>query len=164
VTARATRAMPRNWRASPSLIPRFCVPIAHRTLQQQQVLTLIRARDLMVRLRTAAVNAVHGPKSSGHRMFCQTRLGHVASWTGTSARSGVEQIAEMTTKIKQYDRQIRQLTERVCGDTSSAEGLWRWSYHSPNLCADVGRQTRFQRSRDVECYLGLRPRRSQSAD
>ncbi len=33
------------------LDPKILRPIAHRTLQQQQALTLIRARDLMVRLR-----------------------------------------------------------------------------------------------------------------
>ena len=32
--------------------------ISHRTVEQQEALTLIRARDLMVRLRTAEVNAV----------------------------------------------------------------------------------------------------------
>jgi transposase len=42
------------------LDPKILRPITHRTLQQQQSLTLIRTRDLMVRLRTAAVNAVRG--------------------------------------------------------------------------------------------------------
>jgi transposase len=33
-------------------------PIAHRTVAQQEILTLIRARDVLVRLRTGAVNSV----------------------------------------------------------------------------------------------------------
>jgi hypothetical protein len=42
-------------------------PIAHRTVQQQEALTLVRARALLVRLRTAAVKAVRGPtKSCGY--------------------------------------------------------------------------------------------------
>ena len=32
-----------------------------------------------------------------------------AAWTSTGARSVLQQIAEMTVKIKQYDRQIQQL-------------------------------------------------------
>ena len=44
-------------------------PIAHRTIKQQEALTLIRASGLLVRLRTAAVNAVRGlTKSCGYRM------------------------------------------------------------------------------------------------
>ena len=34
--------------------------IAHRTVVQQETLTLIRARDVLVRLRTGAVNSVRG--------------------------------------------------------------------------------------------------------
>src|SRR6201996_3691776 len=51
------------------LDPNILRPIAHRTVEQQQALTLIRARALMVRLRTAAINAVRGlTKACGHRM------------------------------------------------------------------------------------------------
>jgi transposase len=42
------------------LNPEVLRPISQRTVEQQEALTLIRARDLMVRLRTAAVNAVRG--------------------------------------------------------------------------------------------------------
>ena len=40
------------------LDPKILRPISHRTVAQQEALTLIRARNLIVRLRTAAVNAV----------------------------------------------------------------------------------------------------------
>lgn len=54
------------------LDPELLRPIAHRTVEQQ-ALTLIRARDLMVQLRTAAVNAVRGlTKACGHRMSAST--------------------------------------------------------------------------------------------
>ena len=42
------------------LDPNILQPISHRTVEQQEALTLIRARDLLVRLRTAAVNAIRG--------------------------------------------------------------------------------------------------------
>jgi transposase len=51
------------------LDPNILRPIAHRTVAQQEALTLIRARALLVRLRTAAVNAVRGlTKACGYRM------------------------------------------------------------------------------------------------
>ena len=59
------------------LDPEILRPISHRTVEQQEALTLIRARDLMVRLRTAAVNAVRGlTKSCGHRMPASSICSH----------------------------------------------------------------------------------------
>ena len=50
------------------LDPKILRPIAHRTVAQQEALTLVRARNLIVRLRTAAVNAVRGlAKPCGYR-------------------------------------------------------------------------------------------------
>jgi transposase len=57
--------LPRYARLDPNILR----PIGHRTVEQQQALTLIRAGALVVRLRTAAVNAVRGlTKSCGYRM------------------------------------------------------------------------------------------------
>jgi transposase len=50
------------------LDPEILRPICAPDVPQQEALTLICARDLIVRLRTAAVNAVRGlTKSCGHR-------------------------------------------------------------------------------------------------
>jgi transposase len=46
------------------LDPKIMRPIAHRTVAQKEALTVIRAGTLIVRLRTAAVNAVRGPAKS----------------------------------------------------------------------------------------------------
>src|ERR1700730_9811558 len=101
------------------LDPEILRPIAHRTVEQQEALTLIRARDLMVRLRTAAVNAVRGlTKSCGHRMpasttgcFAKRSLAVMPPGLAQALVPVLEQIAEMTLKIKQYDQQIQQLDE-----------------------------------------------------
>src|SRR3984885_14438794 len=51
------------------LDPEILRPIAHRTVAQQETLTLIRARDVLVRLRTSAVNSVRGlAKPCGYRL------------------------------------------------------------------------------------------------
>src|ERR1700737_1995631 len=57
------------------LDPKILRPISHRTVAQQQALTLIRARNLIVRLRTAAVNSVRGlTKPCGYRLPASSSL------------------------------------------------------------------------------------------
>src|SRR5580700_10101004 len=57
------------------LDPEILRPISHRTVEQQEALSLIRARDLLVRLRTAAVNAVRGlTKACGYRLPASSTL------------------------------------------------------------------------------------------
>jgi transposase len=105
--------------------PEILSPIAHRTVQQQEALTLIRARDLMVRLRTAAVNAVRGlTKASGYRMpasstRCFAKRSLAVMPTGLTQALGpvLDQIAQITLKIKHYDRQILELTQTEYPET-----------------------------------------------
>jgi transposase len=155
------------------LDPKILRPIVHRTVEQQEALTLIRARDLIVRLRTAAVNAVRGlTKSCGHRMpasstrcFAQRSLAAMPPGLAQALGPVLEQIAEMTTKIKQYDLQIKKLTETEYAETQAllkVHGVGPITALTYVLA--LGNKQRFQRSRDVGCYLGLRPRRSQSGD
>jgi transposase len=57
------------------LDPEILRPIAHRTVAQQETLTLIRARDVLVRLRTGAVNSVRGlAKPCGYRLPASSTL------------------------------------------------------------------------------------------
>ena len=155
------------------LDPEILRPIAHRTVEQQEALTLIRARNLLVRLRTAAVNAVRGlTKSCGYRMPASTtetfaKRGSAVMPQGLAQALGpvLKQIAQMTLKIKQYDRQIQQL-----GQTKYAETQALLKVHgvgpitATTFVLTLGSKERFKQSRDVGCYLGLRPRRSQSGD
>src|SRR6202453_2398420 len=155
------------------LDPNILRPIAHRTVQQQEALTLVRARALLVRLRTAAVNAVRGlTKSCGHRMpasattcFAQRSLAVMPPGLAQALGPVLQQIAEMTVKIKQYDRQIQQL-----GQAEDPEPQALLKVHGVGhltaltFVLTLGSKERFGRSRDVGCYLGLRPRRSQSGD
>ena len=81
---------------------------------------LIRARNLIVRLRTAAVNAVRGlAKPCGYRLpasstLCFAKRCMAVLPPGLAQALGpvLEQIAEMTKKIKHYDRLIKGLTRR----------------------------------------------------
>ena len=155
------------------LDPNILRPISHRTVAQQEALTLIRARALLVRLRTAAVNAVRGlAKSCGYRMpasattcFAQRCLAVMPPGLAQALGPVLQQIAEMTVKIKQYDRQIQQLGQTEYPETQALLKVHGVGHLTAlTFVLTLGSKERFGRSRDVGCYLGLRPRRSQSGD
>jgi transposase len=153
------------------LDPKILRPIAHRTVAQQEALTLIRARNLIVRLRTAAVNAVRGlAKPCGYRLpasstLCFAKRCMAVLPPGLVQALGpvLEQIADMTVKIKAYDRAIKRLTETEYPETQALIRVYGVGHLTAlTYVLTLGSKERFQRSRDVGCYLGLRPRRSQS--
>ena len=155
------------------LDPEILRPISHRTVEQQEALTLIRARELLVRLRTAAVNAVRGlTKACGYRMpasstKCFAHRGQAAMPPGLQLALGpvLEQIAAMTLKIKQYDREIQRMTQIEYAETQpmlTIHGIG--DITALTFVLTLGDKERFGQSRDVGCYLGLRPKRSQSGE
>jgi hypothetical protein len=155
------------------LDPQILRPISHRTVEQQEALTLIRARAVTVRLRTAAVNAVRGlTKACGHRVpasstrcFAERSLATMPPGLARALAPVLEQIAQMTLKIKQYDRLIIELTQTEYPETQAlleVQGVGHIT--ALTFVLTLGNKQRFRRSRDVGCYLGLRPRRSQSGD
>jgi transposase len=155
------------------LDPEILRPISHRTVEQQEALTLIRARELLVRLRTAAVNAVRGlTKACGHRMpasstKCFAQRGQAAMPPGLKLALGpvLAQIAEITLKIKQYDREIQRMTQTEYAETQPMMTIHGVGHITAlTFVLTLGDKTRFGRSRDVGCYLGLRPKRSQSGE
>jgi transposase len=158
------------------LDPRILRPISHRTVAQQEALTLIRARNLIVRLRTAAVNAVRGvrglAKPCGYRLpasstLCFAKRCMAVLPPGLAEALGpvLEQIAAMTVKIKQYDRTIKRLVETEYPETQALLKVYGVGQLTAlTYVLTLGSKQRFKRSRDVGCYLGLRPRRSQSGD
>src|ERR1700734_4345266 len=155
------------------LEPEILRPISHRTVAQQEALTLIRARNLIVRLRTAAVNSVRGlAKPCGYRLpasstLCFAKRCMAVLPPGLVQGLGpvLEQIADMTVKIKAYDRAIKRLTETEYPETQALIKVYGVGHLTAlTYVLTLGEKKRFQRSRDVGCYLGLRPRRSQSGD
>jgi transposase len=155
------------------LDPKILRPISHRTVAHQEAPTLIRARNLIVRLRTAAVNLVRGPaKACGYRLptsstlcFAKRCLAPLPPGLALALGPVLEQIATMTVKIKHYDRLIQQLTETEYPETQAlikVYGVGQLTFLTYVLT--LGSKERLERSRDVGCYLDLRPRRSQSGD
>src|ERR1700744_1655004 len=155
------------------LDPEILRPIAHRTVAQQETLTLIRARDVLVRLRTGAVNSARGlAKPCGYRLpasstvcFAKRCMAVLPPGLAQALEPLLEQIADMTVKIKQYDRAIKELAETAYPETKALISVYGVGHLTAlTFVLTLGNKERFQRSRDVGCYLGLRPKRSQSGD
>jgi transposase len=133
---------------------------------------LVRARNLIVRLQTAAVNSVRGlAKPCGYRLpasstLCFAKRCMAVLPPGLAQALGpvLEQIAATTVKIQQYDR-TKRLTEMEYPETQALLQVYGvGQFTALTYVLTLGSKQRFQRSRDVGCYLGLRPRRSQSGD
>jgi transposase len=129
------------------LDPKILRPISHRTVAQQEALTLIRARNLIVRLRTAAVNSMRGlAKPCGYRLptsstLCFAKRCMAVLPPGLALALGpvLEQIATMTVKIKHYDRLIQQLTETEYPETQALIKVYGVA-HGTDVCPDAGEQ------------------------
>jgi hypothetical protein len=94
-------------------------PIRHRSEQAQADLIMVRARAVLVEARTALINAARGlTKSYGERLpSCGTnQMGRdVAESLSPALRTALdpllEQVEEITERIREYDRMLGQLAK-----------------------------------------------------
>ena len=125
-------------RTDPSLLR----PIRHRSEEAQKDLMTIRIRAALVESRTGLVNAARGlTKATGERLAsCDAdqmdveKLEELPADLQESLKPLAEAVESLTEKIKECDRNVEQIADRE----------------------------RFQKSRDVGCYVGLRPKQSES--
>ena len=146
--------------------PRLLSPIRHRSARAQIHLTMIRARPELVSTRTALVNAARGlVKSYGERLrHCDTQQVSPEMAAGLSAELRaaleplLEEVVSLNQHIKQYDRRMEQIGKEVY----PAISLLKQVKEVGTLIALMFVLTledpqRFRKSRDVGCFLGLRP-------
>jgi transposase len=151
--------------------PQLLRPIRHRSEQAQADLMTIRIRAALVEARTGLVNAARGfSKAMGERLpACDTDAMGVeklaALPVGLRARLQplLEQIEALTDQIKKLEGHIEQIARIEYPETE----LLRQVSGVGTLIAltfvlTVEDRERFQKSRDVGCYVGLRPRQSES--
>jgi transposase len=153
--------------------PQLLRPIQHRSEQAQLALLQVRVRAALVELRTSAVNTARGlAKASGERLpTCATE------------NLGVEQMealpAELRAVLKPLLEEVESLTEKIRVCDEGIEQIARTDYPETKLLEQVSGvgtlialtfvltiedAARFQKSRDVGCYVGLRPKRSESGE
>jgi len=146
-------------------------PIRHRGVTTQVDLAAIRSRDCLVRARTQLINHVRGAvKAVGGRLpsssapaFPHKVAEHIPAELGTALSPLLKTIDTVSREIRAADRRIEQLvaerypeTERmkqVAGVGVITSACYVLTLEDP---------TRFDNSRAVGAYLGLRPRRRDS--
>jgi transposase len=146
-------------------------PIQHRSEQAQTDLMTIRVRAVMVEMRTKLVNATRGfAKALGERLpTCDAdamsveKMKELPAQVQDGLRPLLEEVESLTEKIKALDTKIEQIARSQYPETV----LLRQVSGVGNLIAltfvlTVGDKERFQKSRDVGCYVGLRPKQSES--
>lgn len=151
--------------------PQLLRPIQHRGEKAQADLLTIRVRADLVKIRTSLINAARGySKSQGDRIpACG------------SAAMGMEQLEEFPAELKEGLRPLLEMVEAVTKQIHEmdlkVEELARKEYPETALLRQVSGvgpvialtfvltvedPERFQKSRDVGCYVGLRPKQRDS--
>jgi transposase len=151
--------------------PQLLRPIRHRSEQAQADLMTIRIRAALVEARTGLVNAARGfSKAMGERLpACDTdamgveKLAALPAELRARLQPLLEQIEALTDQIKKLEGHIEQIARIEYPETE----LLRQVSGVGTLIAltfvlTVEDRERFQKSRDVGCYVGLRPRQSES--
>jgi transposase len=163
------RTLARLARVDPGLLH----PVRHRSEQGQEHLTAIRARADLVEARTQLVNAARGlVKPFGERLGkCDADQLRVGSLEGLPAglqqnlQPLLEAIEALTEQIGVYNERIEQIAGQQYPETAvlkQVSGVGTLIALTFILTLEDAR--RFQKSRDVGCYLGLRPKQSQSGE
>jgi transposase len=151
--------------------PELLRPIRHRSEQAQGDLMAIRVRAALVEVRTSLVNTARGlTKAMGERLpSCDTDTLGVAKLEGLPAelkerlRPLVEQVESLTGRIHKLDTELEQIARSQYPETKLLQQVSGvGTLIALTFVLTVEDRERFQKSRDVGCYVGLRPKQSES--
>ena len=153
--------------------PQLLRPIRHRSERAQRHLMAIRVRASLVEARTGLINSARGlAKAIGERLP-----------SSDTDQMGVERLEELPAEVQETLRPllaiVESLTEQIQASNKKIEQIARNEYPETELLRQVSGvgplialtfvltvedPERFQKSRDVGCYVGLRPKRSSSGE
>jgi transposase len=151
--------------------PELLRPIRHRSEQAQADLMTIRIRATLVEARTRLVNAARGfTKAMGERLpACDTdslgveKLEALPPALRERLQPLLEQIEALTAQIKKLESNIEQIARIEYPETrllTQVHGVG--TLIALTFVLTLEDRERFQKSRDVGCYVGLRPKQSES--
>ncbi len=153
--------------------PRLLYPIRHRGEKARNALVLLRARQAIVQARTKLICGVRGlVKSAGHRLpscsadsFHKMSRTHVPEVLRDMLEPLLEQIGQLTARIKKYDIEVKRMCQETYTETEllqQPKGVGEVTSLAYVLTLD--NPGRFAKSRDVGAYLGLVPKQYDSGD
>ena len=153
--------------------PELLGPVRHRSAKAQIHLTVIRARAELVSARTALVNAARGlVKSFGERLpKCGTYQVNEKLAEGVSAELRdvlvplLREVESLSERIKEYDERMEKIAKEVYPEVSvlkQVKGVG--TQIALTYILTIEDPYRFAKSREVGCFLGLRPGRRNSGE
>ena len=153
--------------------PQLLRPIRHRSEQAQADLMTIRIRAALVEARTSLVNAARGfSKALGERLpSCDAdslgveKMDALPEPLRERLLPLLEQIETLTEQIHKLDATVEQIARTQYPETkllTQVHGVG--TLIALTFCLTLEDGERFQKSRDVGCYVGLRPKQCESGE
>jgi transposase len=151
---------------------KLLAPIKHRGEAAQVDLIAVRMRAQYVELRTQAISCVRGlVKATGQRLpgcdadnVNRKLAEHLEPGVRVLAEQMLGLVEEMTKQIAKSDEMLKQIGKqryaKEVAQLQQVKGVGPVTALTFVLTLDD--PTRFAKSRDVGCYLGLRPKSNQS--
>ncbi len=152
--------------------PALLSPISHRGKKAQVDLQMIKAREMLVEVRTKLVNHVRCavkslgerlPSSWGTKVFAKKALSELPEELLPALAPLLQSIQETSDKIASYDKAIKEFTVSEYPETQKllrVQGVGELTALAFVLTLEDA--SRFRKSRDVGAFLGLVPKRDQS--
>jgi transposase len=151
--------------------PQLLRPIRHRSETAQMHLMTIRVRAALVEGRTALINAARGlAKSVGERMAAcgssqvsEERMEELPAAVREALAPLLRQVQALTVQIQECDGKLEQIARMHYPETEllkQVSGVG--TLIALTFVLTLEDAARFHKSREVGCYVGLRPRRSES--
>jgi transposase len=153
--------------------PQLLRPIRHRSEAAQKHLAVIRVRAALVEGRTALINSARGlAKALGERLSqCDAdsldveQAGTLTPAVRQILRPLLEQVEAMTRQIQEQDKQIEQIARNEYPETELLQQVKGVGVLiALTFVLTVEDRERFPKSREVGCYVGLRPKRRESGE
>jgi transposase len=153
--------------------PQLLSPVRHRSEKAQAHLVMIRARAALVEARTKLINSMRGlTKSFGERLascdpdqMSVKRLASLSPSLQAAFAAFVTAVESLTRQIHEYDARLAQIARTEYPETAQLRQVTGvGELIALSFVLTIDDPTRFRRSRDVGCYLGLRPKRRDSGE
>src|ERR1700740_2727270 len=153
--------------------PALLGPVRHRSVQAQLHLTVIRARAELVSARTALVNAARGlvksygqrlPKCGTYQVSEKLAEGWSAEWREILVPL-FQEIESLNEHIKEYDERMEKIAKEVYPEVSLLKQVkGGGTQMALTYVLTIEDPHRFLKSREVGCFLGLKPGRRNSGE
>lgn len=153
--------------------PKLLHPIQHRGPKAQADLAFLKARDILVQTRTSLINHARGTVKAfglrfpqcGAEVFHKRAMDCMPENLKDALLPVIDQIENLTQKIRIYDRRI----EQICKAEYSETALFRTipgvgPLTAMSYAVVLEGAERFKKSREVGAFLGLTPRKDQSGE